>query len=83
MQTITMSLPDFWASALINGDISSLDNDEIMKLNKFSHFMVHNYGSCNAVDCTDEAHFSKYHDATNFDVLACDVLDFTFFTTIN
>lgn len=83
MQTITMRLPDFWASALINGDISSLDNDDIMKLNNFSHFMVHNYGNCNAVDCTDEPHFSKYHDATNFDVLACDVLDFTFFTTIN
>jgi len=40
--------------------------------------MTEEYGSCWTIDCTNDPHFKRYHDATRFGVLACDVLDFTF-----
>ena len=78
VQIETFELPDFWASALINGDTSGLTDEDEKSLDAFTDFMVKQYGSCWATDCTDEPHFQKYHDATRFGVLACDVLEFSF-----
>jgi len=74
----TFELPSFWASALINGDASGLSDEDEKKLDAFTDFMTEEYGSCWAIDCTNDPHFKRYHDATRFGVLACDVLDFTF-----
>jgi len=81
MQIETFQLPDFWASALINGDISGLSDEDEQALEAFTNSMIKDYGSCWAIDCTDEAHFSKFHDASSFGVLACDVLKFSFDVT--
>jgi hypothetical protein len=74
----TFELPSFWASALINGDTSGLSDVDEKSLDAFTDFMVKNYGSCWAINCTDDPHFTSYHDATRFGVLACDVLEFSF-----
>ena len=81
MQLETFELPDFWASALINADTSGLSDEEEQALNAFEKFMLEEYGQCWAVDCTDDPHFVKFHDAARFGVLACDVLQFTFDVT--
>jgi hypothetical protein len=81
MQIETFQLPDFWASALINGDTSGLSNEDEQALEAFTNSMIKDYGSCRAIDCTDEPHFSKFHEATRFGVLACDVLNFSFDVT--
>jgi hypothetical protein len=78
VQIETFELPDFWSSALINGDTSGLTDADEKSFNDFCDFMVNHYGSCWATDCTEEPHFKKYHDATRFGVLACDVLKFSF-----
>jgi len=77
----TYELPAHWASPLINGDISGLSIADCRQLDAFEAKMVKNYGSCHAVDCSDEAYCLKYHDAHMFGVLACDVLEFTFDVT--
>ena len=81
MEIETFQLPDFWASALINGDTSGLSNEDKQALEAFTNSMIKDYGSCLAIDCTDEPHFSKFHDASSFGVLACDVLEFSFDVT--
>ncbi len=77
----TFELPAHWASPLINGDISGLSIKECRQLDAFEAKMLKKYGSCHAVDCSDEPYFMKYHDASMFGVLACDVLEFTFDVT--
>ena len=37
------------------------------------------YGTSEPVDMDEEPHFSKFHDATQFGVSACDVHEYTFF----
>ena len=81
MQIETFQLPDFWASALINGDTSGLSNEDNQALEAFTNSMIKDYGSCLAIDCTDEPHFSKFHDASSFGVLACNVFKFSFDVT--
>ena len=81
MQIETFQLPDFWASALINGDTSGLSDEDEQALENFTNSMIKDYGSCLAIDCTYEPHFSKFHDASSFGVLACDVLKFSFDVT--
>lgn len=80
METIELTLPRHWACALINGDESGLEDDDAKALNRFADWMIDEYGSCWCVnvdeeDCED---FRRYHDATDFGVLACDVATFTF-----
>ena len=73
MKTETYTLPAFWASALVNGDYSGLEDDDEAHL--VAWLAAHpGLGSC--LSCTEEAEFRKHHDAPG--VLACDCLDFTF-----
>jgi len=81
MQIETFDLPDFWASALINGDTSGLTDNDEQALNAFTEFMIAEYGSCWALDCSEEPSFMRWHDAARFGVLACDVLTFSFDVT--
>ncbi len=76
----TWDLPAHWASALINGDESGLDADDIAALEAFTADMVEEFGQCSAVDCGGEHYedFRRYHDASSYGVLACNVLPFTF-----
>jgi hypothetical protein len=75
---IELELPDFWASPLINGDESGLDDMECDILDKFTDYMLDKFGSCHCVDVSPELDFKRWHDASEFGVLACDVATFTF-----
>jgi len=71
-------LPAHWASALINGDDSGLEEEDLIALEKFERYMALVYKQCWCVDVGEETWFSNYHDATKFGVLPCDVALFTF-----
>ena len=79
IETITAMLPTHWACALVNGDESGMEDEEIAQLNEFVDDMVRTYGSCHCVDVSETSEFSNYHEASHYGVLACDVAEFTFF----
>lgn len=74
MQTTTYTLPDFWASALINDDATGLSDAEHEQLNEW--LLDYKPGHCIAV--SDDPEFCHRHDATDAGVLACDCLTYTF-----
>jgi hypothetical protein len=78
--TEVYTLPSHWAGALINGDDSGLDAEDIAALEAFESDMIRQYGSCWCLSVGDDevGDFRRYHDATHYGVLACDVLDFVF-----
>ena len=65
----TYILPSYWASALINGDNSGLEDSEIKEMNDFCRGL----GPC--VDVSDENPFSWNNDAND---LGGAVATFTF-----
>jgi len=69
MKTETYVLPAYWASALINGDNSGLEDDEIKEIDNFCKGM----GPC--IDVSDENEFSWTNDANG---LGGSVATFTF-----
>lgn len=72
MKTITYTLPAYWASYLINGDASGLEDSDEEQIRAFmaSHRDI---GSC--MDCSEESWFSHRNDAN---ALGGDVCEFTF-----
>ena len=79
MRTLKLTLPQYWAPALINGDFTGYDDDELEQIEEFTKSMVDEHGSCRCVDYDDEsADFSRWHDAIAYGVLACDVMTYTF-----
>lgn len=78
METTSYLLPSHWACALINGDESGLDDDEQKALDLFVAYMVKRYGACHCVDVGEDCGFTRYHDAEEYGVLACDVSGFIF-----
>lgn len=81
MQTVIRTLPSHWASALVNGDESGLENEDIEALNAFCESMIAQYGSYYCVDVSEDEQFMRWHDAEWFGVGACQVADFTFDVT--
>ncbi len=74
MKTKTYWLPAHWASALVNGDTTGLDDaDE----NMLDWVMTAEDLSA-PIACGEEVSFLKYHDAQPYGVLACDCLEYTF-----
>lgn len=78
VETIQYTLPTYWASALINGDESGLEQEDQDALGAFIQHMLQEHGQCHCVDCTEEPEFTRYHDARPYGVLACDCLEYTF-----
>lgn len=80
MRTQTFMLPEFWASYFVNGDASGYTTRDLDQMNSFENYMVGVYGACwcldVAIDFGDD--FRAHHDATEFGVLACNVVEFTF-----
>lgn len=77
MQTVTYTLPAHWNTALIYGDDSGLDDDEVSAVFQFGEWLNKQHGTANCVDCTDYPEFTRNHDATDW-ALACDCLEYTF-----
>ena len=78
METVTLELPDFWATALFNDDTSGFEYEDEQPFQDFCQWMLKHYGTSEPVDMETEPHFSKYHDATQFGVLACNIHRYTF-----
>ena len=74
MNTTTYTLPTHWASALINGDWSGLNELDEEALTR----VMFNEGLPDCVDVLDDSSFRKYHDAQPYGVLACDCSTFIF-----
>ena len=74
MKTATYTLPTHWASALINGDWSGLDEHDEESLTR----LMFNEGLPDCLDVLDDSTFRKYHDAQPYGVLACDCSTFVF-----
>lgn len=73
MKTETYELPAFWASALINGDWTGLEDEDESALKAWLEAFEPGY----CVDVSDEPFFKLRHDAWQY-VLACDCLVYTF-----
>ena len=78
MDTITLELPDFWATALFYDDTSGFEYEDEKHFQDFCQWMLKHYGTSEPVDIDDEVSFMKYHDAERFGVLACNVHKYTF-----
>ena len=70
----TLWLPAHWASALINGDYTGLDDSEEEELNDWLEANPE-YG--NPTSCSDYPEFKNKHDASDF-ALPADCLEFTY-----
>ena len=73
-----MDLPSHWLTAIFNGDQSGFTDREKEQYNAFIKDMNSQYCNWRELDCDDEVHFMKDHDATKYGVLACDVATVTF-----
>jgi len=78
METITLDLPDHWASALFYDDTSGFEYEDDTQFQAFCEWAVKNYGTSEPVDMEEDGNFSTYHDANQFGVLACNVHKYTF-----
>ena len=78
METVTLELPNFWATALFYDDTSSFEYEDEKPFQEFCQWMIKNYGTSEPVDMVEGGHFMTYHDAKQFGVLACDVHKYTF-----
>jgi len=80
MTLIELTLPTFWASSLVNGDDTGLDDDEQAQLDAFVDDMVRQYGKCWCLGIKngDDPVFTSYHDANEFGVLAAECAIFVF-----
>ena len=79
MEIITFELPNFWATALFYDDTSSFEYEDEKPFHDFCEYMAKEYGTSEPVDMDEEGHFSKFHDASRFGVLACVVHKYTLF----
>jgi len=79
MTMIEYTLPVHWASSLINGDDSGLDDIEQAQLDEFIADMIDEHGKCYCIGAkSDDTTFFKYHDASSYGVLACECAIFVF-----
>lgn len=67
-------LPAYYASYLINGDESSLNDEELEIIREF--LLNNNLGEC--MDCSEDEWFQWYNDLFPNRKLGCNVMSFTF-----
>lgn len=75
------TLPAHWASALFNGDFSGLDEDDeeaLMNVIAGEDLPDPLYIKGDDAEYGPQAHFTRYHDAEPYGVLACDCYDYVF-----
>jgi hypothetical protein len=74
MNLIQYTLPAHWASALINGDFTGLEDDDERQLMA----VMTGEDLPGPVSCSGDPEFMTYHDARPYGVLACDCLTYDF-----
>ena len=75
METLTYILPDFWACALIYGDVSGLSNEDEIAFEAW--YKKENLSGGSWVLEEQESFFKKYHDASEF-ILACECFEYLY-----
>ena len=86
IETITGTAPACWASYLVNGDASGIDEDDIKQADQFVTFMTEGYeDEPGFLDCygpTDvqECGFMRSTDGCD---LGCDAAEYTFVIRYN
>lgn len=78
-ETIELQLPSHWASALMNGDTSGLEDEEEAALNRWIEWASNEYNiyAGQPLNVSDDVEFRRYHDANGF-VAATDVLTYVY-----
>ena len=71
METIEYTLPEFWASYLINGDASGMEDNEQEEIDAF--LKSENLGFC--LSCSEYPEFNIRNDANN---MGGDCLEYIF-----
>lgn len=71
-EIVTFDLPEFWASALVNHDMSGYDISDIRDIQKF--FDDNNLNGC-MVETDGEPFFMRSNDALD---IACNCLEYSF-----
>jgi hypothetical protein len=65
-------LPVYWASYLINGDATSLEDGEQEVVDAWLKDLVASYeAAVSVVDCSEDQWFSHRNDATNLGGMCC------------
>lgn len=72
LQPVSYTLPAYWASYLINGDASGIDDSDKAAADRFH--AAHNLPG--PVGCSDESWFAHWNDSDNGP--AGDVLEYTY-----
>lgn len=76
MGIITYSIPDFLMSYLINGDSSSLNDDEVTALDNFVRDETSGYKNCHwSYENEQEDSFDAWHDLRKYGILASNCWD--------
>ena len=80
MKLDVFELPTHWACALMYGDDSGLDESDIAAIERFTAHETRDGKSLHLLEVKDNhgGDFRRYHDATRYGVLACDVSEFVF-----
>jgi hypothetical protein len=77
--SIEYTVPAHWLSAIINGDETSFDyydNPEDYKA--YNEFCEHEVRDATVEVVGEESYFARFHDATGYGVLPCNVVDCIF-----
>ena len=69
----TLTLPAHWACYLVNGDASYLNDSEVAVIDAFAD----TFPAFHVTDVSEEAYFSRYHDADNGEGLLTEVAEYT------
>lgn len=81
MKTVDYELPSHWVCPLEYGSDSygEMSDSEIAEFERFCSDVEKELGICNPLSYGDEeSDFRRYHDATAYGVLACNVVTVTF-----
>ena len=73
-ETLTLALPAHWLPAIVNDDLTGLDDAEARSLTRWVRDTRREFGNFHFGDARD-AGFVRYHDAAEYGVLACDCVD--------
>lgn len=73
----TLSIPSHWLSAIVNGDETGFDlSNDKQDLRAYEAFCDEELSDgWSVTSCEDEGGFSHSHDASAYDVLACDTTE--------
>lgn len=73
---VRIDAPSHWASALINGDESGMDESEIAELAAW--LKAEELESASCTDCGDESHFGRFYFRVQNADLGADLVEYTF-----